>query len=163
MVCYLKGSPTKDLLFPSYLVTYCVADWRSCVDLHRSMIRFCIFLGDALVSWKMKKQCTVSRSSAVAEYHSMGPSICEFKWISYILCDFGTVVLRPFLCIAIIRPPYISRPTRCLMNEPSTWTLTVTLFVIVTKKGFHVANNLLTCLPKFFWELPSILCCASRV
>ncbi|KAL2243493.1 UNVERIFIED_CONTAM: hypothetical protein Sindi_0467300, partial [Sesamum indicum] len=101
VVCYFKGSPTKDFLFPSYLVTYCVADWRSCVGSHHFLSRFCIFFGDALVSWKMKKQCTVSRSSAEAEYHSMGPTICKFKWISYILCDFGTVVLRPFLCIAI--------------------------------------------------------------
>ncbi|KAL2226325.1 UNVERIFIED_CONTAM: Retrovirus-related Pol polyprotein from transposon RE2 [Sesamum indicum] len=72
VVCYFKGSPTKDLLFPSYLVTYCVADWHSSVDSHRSLTRFCIFLHDTLVSWKTKKQCTVSRSSAEPEYHSMG-------------------------------------------------------------------------------------------
>ncbi|KAL0453927.1 UNVERIFIED_CONTAM: hypothetical protein Slati_1370800 [Sesamum latifolium] len=43
-------------------------------------------------SWKTKKQVTVSRSSAEAEYHSMRATVCELQWISYLLRNFGLLV-----------------------------------------------------------------------
>ncbi|KAL0286140.1 UNVERIFIED_CONTAM: hypothetical protein Sangu_2746200 [Sesamum angustifolium] len=41
---------------------------------------------------KTKKQCTVSHSSAEAEYHTMAATMCELKWISYLLRGFGVFV-----------------------------------------------------------------------
>ncbi|KAK4385982.1 hypothetical protein Sango_2468800 [Sesamum angolense] len=61
----------------------------------RSLTGFCVFLGDALISWKTKKQCTVSCSSAEAEYRSMAAIVCELKWISYFLRDFGVSAVAP--------------------------------------------------------------------
>ncbi|KAL0431357.1 UNVERIFIED_CONTAM: Copia protein [Sesamum radiatum] len=59
VVRYLKGSPTKGLFLPSTstfeLCAYCDADWASCSDTRRSLTGFCIFFGDALISWKTKK------------------------------------------------------------------------------------------------------------
>ncbi|KAL0313066.1 UNVERIFIED_CONTAM: Retrovirus-related Pol polyprotein from transposon RE1 [Sesamum radiatum] len=99
IVRYLKGSPALGIFFPSSssfeLTAYCDADWASCPDSRRSLSGFCIFLGGALVSWKTKKQSTVSRSTAEAEYRSMAATVCELKWLSYVLADLGVSVSLP--------------------------------------------------------------------
>ncbi|KAL0303759.1 UNVERIFIED_CONTAM: Retrovirus-related Pol polyprotein from transposon RE2 [Sesamum radiatum] len=93
VVRYLKGSPSIGLFLPSTssfeLRAYCDADWASCSDSRRSLIGFCVFFGDALISWKTKKQSVVSRSTTEAEYRSMAATVCESKWLSFILSDFG--------------------------------------------------------------------------
>ncbi|XP_020547848.1 uncharacterized protein LOC110011667 [Sesamum indicum] len=99
LVRYLKGSSTKGLFFPMLnslqLKAFCDADWAACPDTQRSLSGFCIFLGPAFISWKTKKQCTVSRSSAEAEYRSMAAATCELKWISFLLRDFGIALDGP--------------------------------------------------------------------
>ncbi|KAL0446187.1 UNVERIFIED_CONTAM: Retrovirus-related Pol polyprotein from transposon RE1 [Sesamum latifolium] len=42
-----------------------------------------------------KKQATVSRSSAEAEYRSMGIAVCELLWISYLLTEFQVPISLP--------------------------------------------------------------------
>ncbi|KAL0409200.1 UNVERIFIED_CONTAM: Retrovirus-related Pol polyprotein from transposon RE1 [Sesamum radiatum] len=60
IVRYLKGCPSKGLFFPSQsnpkLQAFCDADWASFLDSRRSLMGFCILLGDAIISWKTKKQ-----------------------------------------------------------------------------------------------------------
>lgn len=93
VVKYLKSTLTAGLSFPAdssfELRAFCEADWAACRDTRRSMTSFCIYLGATPVSWKSKKQTTVSKSSAEAEYRSMGATVCEIKWICYLLRDFG--------------------------------------------------------------------------
>ncbi|KAL0454835.1 UNVERIFIED_CONTAM: Retrovirus-related Pol polyprotein from transposon RE1 [Sesamum latifolium] len=99
LVRYLKGTSSLGLFFgadsPLTLSAFSDSNWASCLDTRRSVTGYCIFLGGSLVSWKTKKQATVSRSSAEAEYRSMASTVCELLWISYILSDFGIPVSSP--------------------------------------------------------------------
>ncbi|KAL5581999.1 hypothetical protein UlMin_014441 [Ulmus minor] len=88
---YLKGSPRQGLLFPSdsdlSLIGYCDVDWGGCITTRRSVTGYCVFLGKALISWKSKKQTTVSKSSAEAEYRSIASITCELTWLRQLLRD----------------------------------------------------------------------------
>ncbi|KAL2232872.1 UNVERIFIED_CONTAM: Retrovirus-related Pol polyprotein from transposon RE1 [Sesamum indicum] len=104
VVRYLKGTISTGLYFPSTtdfsLKVFCDADWAACQETRRSLSGFCIFVGETPISWKTKKQTTVARSSAEAEYRSMATTTCEVTWLVYLLKNFGVNVKTPipFYC-----------------------------------------------------------------
>ncbi|KAM2312222.1 hypothetical protein ACFXTH_022651 [Malus domestica] len=96
---YIKQSPGQGILLPStgslQLQAFCDADWARCKDTRRSITGYCIFLGQAPISWKTKKQSTISRSSAEAEYRSMATTCCEVIWLRNILKDLQVNHAQP--------------------------------------------------------------------
>jgi len=90
---YLKGNPSKGLLFrrdsPVHIAGFSDADWATCIDSRQSVTGYCIFIGSSLVSWKTKKQNTVSISSSEAEYRALASTTCELQWLIYLLSDLG--------------------------------------------------------------------------
>ncbi|KAL5558567.1 hypothetical protein UlMin_034778 [Ulmus minor] len=113
---YLKATPGQGLFyptntdmdlkayakaaFPAMVVQFKVfydTDWGTCSDTRRSILGLCVFLGDSLISWKSKKQATVSCSSAEAEYRSMANACCEITWLLSLLKKLGIDHSKPAL------------------------------------------------------------------
>lgn len=96
---YLKGAPGNGIHIVRSdflsLRAYVDSDWGRCLTTRRSVTGFCVFLGDSLVSWKSKKQHTVARSSAEAEYIAMAAAICEILWLLNLLTDLRIKQLLP--------------------------------------------------------------------
>jgi hypothetical protein len=99
IVRYLKQSPGRGLMFPRnseiQILGYSDADWAGCLDTRRSTSGYCFFLGCSLISWKAKKQVTVSRSSSEAEYRALSTSTCELIWLLYLLKDLHITCDKP--------------------------------------------------------------------
>jgi hypothetical protein len=77
---HLRGTTST----PS-IIAYSDADWAGCLDTRRSMSGYCIYLGNALVSWSSKRQATVSRSSAEAEYRAVANAVAKCIWLRQLL------------------------------------------------------------------------------
>ncbi|XP_056864137.1 secreted RxLR effector protein 161-like [Raphanus sativus] len=93
VVRFLKATPGQGVLFRSdkdlTLTAYSDSDWNSCPVSRRSLSSYVMLLGGSLVSWKKKKQDTVARSSAEAEYHSMRNALDEILWFLELLKEIG--------------------------------------------------------------------------
>ncbi|KAL0458462.1 UNVERIFIED_CONTAM: Retrovirus-related Pol polyprotein from transposon RE1 [Sesamum latifolium] len=79
---------------------------------------YCIFLGPTFISWKTKKQNTISRSTAEAEYRAMGSTACELSWIYSLLQGLQVSVPKPIPFL------YDNRATLHIVSNPvfHEWT-----------------------------------------
>lgn len=66
------------------------------MDTRRSITGYCVYIGSSLVTWKSKKQSTVSRSSSEAEYRSLAALTCELQWMHYLLQDLLLPATTPY-------------------------------------------------------------------
>ncbi|GJV04776.1 ribonuclease H-like domain-containing protein, partial [Tanacetum coccineum] len=97
---YLKGAPGKGIRYNygecnNNLSGYSDADWAKCLKTRKSVTGYCVFFNNCLISWKSKKQNTISNSSTEAEYESLSSAACEIIWIQKLLLDLNTKVSLP--------------------------------------------------------------------
>ena len=98
---YLQGTLDLGLLLrpstSSDLVVYTDADWVGCPDTRKSTSGYAVFLGDNLISWSSKRQSTVSRSSAEAEYRAVANRVAEATWLRQLLQELRAPLRRATL------------------------------------------------------------------
>jgi hypothetical protein len=86
---YLQGTITHGLSITksssSDIIAYSDADWAGCPDTRRSTSSYCVYLGNNLVACSSKRQHTVSRSSAEAEYRAIANAVAETCWLRQLL------------------------------------------------------------------------------
>jgi len=96
---YLKGTLGDGLFFPYQnnltLCGFSDSNWATCPTTRKSVTGYSIFIGNSLISWKSKKQQTISRSSSKAKYQAMATTTCELQWISYLLHDLHIPTTQP--------------------------------------------------------------------
>jgi hypothetical protein len=74
---------------------YSNADYGNDPTYRKSVIGFCIFLGDSLIFWESKKQFIVSQSSTEVEYRVMASTTNEIVWLRWLLVDIGVSFSHP--------------------------------------------------------------------
>nr|GEY15239.1 ribonuclease H-like domain-containing protein [Tanacetum cinerariifolium] len=81
---------TESKLGDDDLVAYSDADWAGCPITRRSTSGYCVFLGNNLLFWSSKRQPTLSRSSAEAEYRGVANAVAETCWLRNLLRELHT-------------------------------------------------------------------------
>ncbi|XP_049382923.1 uncharacterized mitochondrial protein AtMg00810-like [Solanum stenotomum] len=101
VVRYIKSQTGLGVLLSSksskQLQVYCDSDWGACLHTRRSVTGFMVKLGGSLISWKSKKQGTISRSLDEPEYKSMASAVVEVVWLVKLFKELGAEVLTPVI------------------------------------------------------------------
>lgn len=99
---YLKKNPNQGIFLsisPSFSVSaFCDVDWECCHDPRRCISGLFIFIGGSPISWKSKKQASISLFSAEVEYHFVRRLVAELTWLTCLLFDLS---VPPTLLILI--------------------------------------------------------------
>ena len=96
---YVAGSIGQGILLKAgerlSLIGYSDSDWATCPTTRRSITGYLVLFGGSPVSWKSKKQSTISKSSSEAEYRAMAAVASEITWLVRLLDEIGVSNLKP--------------------------------------------------------------------
>ncbi|PKU64020.1 Retrovirus-related Pol polyprotein from transposon TNT 1-94 [Dendrobium catenatum] len=87
---YIKGTSQLGMHITKgsfQLKAFVDADWASDQTDRKSISGHCMFLGNNLVSWSVKKQITVAKSSTEAEYRALSAATSEVLWLRRLLAE----------------------------------------------------------------------------
>ncbi|XP_062118392.1 uncharacterized mitochondrial protein AtMg00810-like [Humulus lupulus] len=96
---YLKHKPGQGVFYSAtsslQIHAFSDSDLASFPDTSISVTGFCVFIGDSMVSCRSKKQPTIPRSSAKAEYRALAATTAEVIWISNLLSALQVITPPP--------------------------------------------------------------------
>ncbi|PKU68279.1 Retrovirus-related Pol polyprotein from transposon TNT 1-94 [Dendrobium catenatum] len=98
LIRYIHGTTQTGIPLSrnSLLLTgYVDADWASNQQDRSSISGFCNFLGTSPISWQVKKQSTIARSSTEAEYRALASEAAEILWLRRLLEDLHIPQITP--------------------------------------------------------------------
>jgi hypothetical protein len=84
----IGGSPTIPQIFTD-------ADYANCAESRRSYSAYVVTWGDSILSWKSRKQPTVSSSTTEAEYRALYDGTQEAVWLNYLLNSLRVTLKAP--------------------------------------------------------------------
>nr|GEX21121.1 ribonuclease H-like domain-containing protein [Tanacetum cinerariifolium] len=130
------------------------------VHLHDALLLDIVFfLDDNLLSWSSKRQHTISRFSAEAEYRGVANVAAETAWLHNLLRELHSPLSTAALVIVIMLVLSICLPTQFNINEQNTlrliYTSSVTWFRLVIFGFFMylLATSMLISSPKVSRQL----------
>ena len=77
------------------LYAYSDSDWGAYLDTRHSVTGYVLLFGDSAITWKSKKQPTVSKSSSEVEYRELSAAASEVTWVVRLLEELGVSQLKP--------------------------------------------------------------------
>ncbi|XP_026398227.1 uncharacterized protein LOC113294006 [Papaver somniferum] len=99
VVRYLKGTVSHGIFLSASislsLSGYTNSDWAGFPTTRRSTKGYFTMLGDSPISWKSKKQPTISLSSIEAEYRALARLTSELQWLHYLFRDLRITIPKP--------------------------------------------------------------------
>lgn len=101
VIRYVKLHPRQRLYFLAVdsidLTAFCDGDQVACPFICHSLDSYCVKLGSTLISCRVKKQHTISKSYAEAEYRSLGFVVSELIWLRGLMNEIGCPQISPFV------------------------------------------------------------------
>ncbi|PKU81068.1 putative mitochondrial protein [Dendrobium catenatum] len=111
---YLQGTIDYGLFLQKtelHLAAFSDSDWAGDQLDRKSTTGYCIYLGKALITWSVKKQSTVARSSTEAEYRSLAAAAVDLIWLRRLCQDFHiSLDTTPLFCDNVSAMDIASNP-----------------------------------------------------
>ena len=96
---YIKQSLSQGILLSSsntlQIHAFCDSDWATCPETYCSITRYYILLGSSPISWKYKKQHTISHLSIEVGYRVMVTTSYEIQCLISLLHDLQVTHSQP--------------------------------------------------------------------
>ncbi|GJZ21793.1 ribonuclease H-like domain-containing protein [Tanacetum coccineum] len=98
------------------LIGYTDANWAGCPTTRMSTSGYSVFLGDNLLSFLSKRQHTISRSSAKAEYRGVANVVAKTAWLRNLLRELHSPLSSATLVYCDNISQFISQPIQFNIN-----------------------------------------------